>query len=268
MTVLFQAGYSPPSGDQPLTHARIAHSLNWLSGGTASASTTSTGYSASAPLNTLTYELWRPTVTSGTWEYNNGSSAICDYACIAAHTLGTARSNIRAQYLSGSTWTDLNASTLITDDSPIFIIFNRTTAARWRINIASSTSIPTIGVIKFGRALQMQQPIYGGHSPINMARQTILRTNYSETGEFLGRTKQRVQLANTFSWTHLKADWMRTNWPTLQRAIESEPFWIAWRPESFGEVGFAQVDSVPTPQNMGIKDFMSVEMTVRARGYD
>ena len=37
MTILYQASYSLPANDQPLTHARIAHSRNWLDGGTATA---------------------------------------------------------------------------------------------------------------------------------------------------------------------------------------------------------------------------------------
>jgi len=270
MTVLFQPGYTVPSGDEPLTNARVAHSLNWLSGGTVFATNTATGYFANAPLNTLTYEAWKPSTTTVTeWQYIHTTTASNqDYCCIAAHTLGTSGSQIVVQYLSGATWLDLCPYTFITDNSPIFVIFGKTTAQLWRVVIVNTTSAPTIGVIKFGKALQLPQAIYGGHSPINLARQTILRANYSETGEFLGRTKQRVMLSNTFSWTHLKAAWMRTNWPTMQKAIEAEPFWVAWRPGDYGEVGFAQVDNVPVPQNMGIKDFMSVEMTIRARAWD
>lgn len=73
MTLILQTGYSLPGGDQPLTHARIAHSRNWRSGGTAVASSTATGFFANAPLNTLTYEKWKPTSATGSWEYNHGS---------------------------------------------------------------------------------------------------------------------------------------------------------------------------------------------------
>ena len=61
---------------------------------------------------------------------------------------------------------------------------------------------------------------------------------------------------------------MRANWPSFQKASEAEPFWIAWRPATFGDVGFAQLDEVPIPSNMGIRDLMQVSMSVRARGYD
>lgn len=257
------------AASETFSNARIAHSLNWLSGGVATASSTQTGYFANAPLNTLTYEKWKPiTTTGGTWEYDHGSSASVDYCAIAAHTLGTSGSTLYVQYYDGSDWINIITGTTITDNSPIIVFFGAITAQIWRIYITDSIVAPEVGVIKFGSALQMPQAIYGGHSPIIMARQTVLRTNYSETGEFLGRTKQRVQLGNTYNWTHIKADWMRSNWPTLQKAIEAEPFWIAWRPGDYGEVGFSQVDSVPIPQNMGIKDFMSVEMTTRARAWD
>jgi hypothetical protein len=269
MTVIFESGYSLPSGDEPLTHARIAHSLNWLSGGTATASSTASGFDADAPLNTLTYETWKPSSLAATWAYDHGSAVQCDYACIAAHTLSTEGCTIKVQYSTDNiSWTDLTAATAIADDSPIFAIFEPVTARYWRINITAGTDEPQIGVIKFGATLQMERPLYGGHSPITLARQTILRSNYSETGEYLGRTKQRTYLSTNFAWSNLTAAWVRSNWPTLQKAIEAEPFWIAWRPSSFGEVGFCQVDEVPIPQNSGTRDLMNVSMSVRARGHD
>jgi hypothetical protein len=255
------------SASFPFTHARIAHSLNWLAGGVAVASTTDAAFFADAPMNSLTYERWKPTALPATWEYDHTSSQTCDYCCIAAHTMGTNGNSLQVQYWDGATWVNVTSITAITDDSPVFVMFAPTTAERWRISITSGT-VPEVGVVKFGRALQMQRPLYGGHAPVTYARQTVLRSNYSETGEFLGRTKLRSLLSTTYSWQHLNAAWVRANWGTLQRAIETEPFWIAWRPSTFGEVAYCQVDAIPIPSNMGIKDYMAVDMTVRARGYD
>lgn len=267
MGVIFQSGYSLPGGDEPLTHARIAHSLNWLSGGTAVASSTATDYFADAPMSTLTYEKWKPNSVTATWEYNHGSTSQCNYCVIGAHTMGTNGNSVQVQYWNGSTWSNLTAVTAVTDDMPIMAIFGAQTRQRWRISITGGAA-PEIGVIKFGLALQMERPIYGGHAPIDLARTTILRSNYSETGEFLGRTKQRSYLQSEFSWNHLTAAWVRTNWKTLQKAVETEPFFIAWRPGSFSEVVFGQTDQVPIPENMGIRDLMSVQLSVRGRGYD
>lgn len=114
----------------------------------------------------------------------------------------------------------------------------------------------------------MERPLYGGHAPMHMARQTVMRSNVSGTGEFLGRTKQRAYLQTAFAWNNLTADWVRSNWRPFQIACETEPFFIAWRPITFSEVAYGYVDSVPIPQNTGVRNLMSVEMTMRARSYD
>ena len=249
------------------THARIAHSLNWLAGGVAAASSTDAAFFANGPLNSLTYERWKPTSLPATWEYDHTSSEECDYCCIAAHTMGTNGNSLQVQYWDGATWQNVTAISVVPDDSPIFVIFTPQTAERWRISITGGT-VPEVGVVRFGSALVMEQALYGGHAPIVYGRQTVMRSNYSETGEFLGRTKLRSMLMTSYSWQHLTSAWVRANWGTFQRAIETEPFWIAWRPATFSDVGYCQVDTMPVPSNMGIRDLMSVELTVRARGYD
>jgi hypothetical protein len=269
MSVIFQTGYTLPGGDQPLTHARIAHSLNWRSGGTAVASTTATGYFANAPLNTLTYEKWKPTGATGTWEYNHGSSVSCNYCCIGGHTLGTSGSTIQIEYWNGSAWVAVSPSTAVTDNSAIMAIFIAVSAQRWRVNITAGTSAPEIAVIKFGTALQLERPIFGGHAPILFARQTVMKMNESETGEYLGRSKWRTYLETTYSWQNLTASWVGTNWPSLQRAVETEPFFIAWRPSGYpDQVAFGRAMGVPIPSNSGTRDLMAVELQMRALSYD
>lgn len=230
MTIIFEAAYTLPASDYPLTHARIAHARNWLAGGTATASGTATGFFADAPLNTLTYEAWRPDALPATWTYTHNVAAKCDYCCIAGHDMGTRGASLSVQYYDGSTWQAVIAATQIRDNSPIFCIFAPQTASQWRVSI-TGTTLPKISVIRFGKALQMQRPIFGGHSPITLARQTVLRSNKSETGEYLGRSKTRTFLQTGFSWSNLTTAWVRAWWPDLQRAVETEPFWIAWRPE-------------------------------------
>jgi len=294
MTVLYQPGYSLPRTDYPLTHARIAHSNNWLSGGDVSGgdgskllqenldallqenldnilleaqNSAAAGYFATGPLNSLTYEFWQPASLPSTWEYNHTTSAECDYCAIAAHTMGTNGNTLQVQYHDGSSWVDLIASTAITSDAPIFVIFGVQTRSRWRIRISNGTA-PNIGVIKFGKALQMQRPIYGGHAPVDLARQTILRSNNSETGNYLGRSKLRSIHATTYDWNNLSAAWVEENWPGFQTAVETEPFFIAWRPETKQDVGFCQTDEAPIPSNMGVRDLMTVSLSIRAQGYD
>lgn len=266
MTVLLESGYAVPSGDEPLTHARIAHSNNWHEGGTVSASTTDSAFFEDAPTTTLTYEKWKPTALAATWAYTHGSAVECDYCCIAAHNMGTQQNDLQVQYYDGG-WVDLIAATSITSDEPIMAIFDPVTASQWRIRITQN-SLPSIGVVKFGKALQMERPLFGGHSPVNFARQTILRSNYSETGQFLGRTKLRTYLNTDYEWSNLSTTFIRNNWKSLQTAIETEPFFIAWRPGDNGDVAFGQVDEVPVPSNSGKRDLMNVSFSMRALGYD
>lgn len=267
MGVAFESGYTLPGSDYPLTHARIAHSGNWLAGGTVTASTTAAGYFADGPDNSLTYEKWQPTASAATWEYDHGSAAECDYCVIGAHDLGTRAATVNVQAEIAAVWTTL-VSISPADNMPIMAIFEPRTQQAWRLQITYAGTAPVIGVIKFGKALQMPRPLYGGHAPLDLSRQTILRTNISEAGEFLGRTKQRTAFATSFAWQHLEASWVRANWRPLQLAIETEPFFIAWRPITFSEVGLVYSSQTPIPENMGIRDLMSVNLGVTGYGYD
>ena len=267
MTVIFETGYTLPETDQPLTHARIAHGNNWLTGGTATASTTDADYFLNGPLNSLTYERWKPTTAPATWEYDHGSPVTCDYCCIGAHTMGTNRNFVQVQYWDGAAWVNLTAITPPTGDMPVMAIFEPRSAQRWRISISEGTA-PEVGVIKFGEALQMQRAFYGGHTPLDFARTTTMRSNRSVTGEFLGKTKLRSTLSTSFDWKHLTRTWIDANWKRFQLAIEEDPFFIAWRPGDFPEVGLCYTDASPVPSNMGIRDLMEVSLGVTARGYE
>ena len=155
------------------------------------------------------------------------------------------------------------------DNSPIMGFFIPSTATQNNYAIRIDRAVlPEVAVFWVGNSLKMERPLYGGHSPLHLARQTVMRSNYSETGEFLGRTRQRLYNTTSFAWNNLSAAWVRENWYPFQKAMETDPFFIAWRPETFSEAGFCQVDSIPIPQNTGVRDLMSVEMTVRGLGYD
>lgn len=265
MTVVIQAGYVLPGTDMPLTHARIGHSRNWLSGGTALASSTAADYFANGPLNSLTYEKWRPTAVPASWEYNHGSAAPVNYCAIAAHTL--AGRTFTIQYWNGSTWVNVSPATTPTDNSPIFCIFGQVTAQRWRINVTAG-AVFDLGVVKFGRALQMPRPIFGGHSPVDFGRQTVFRSNESESGEILGKTKVRVKLSGSYAWQNVEDTWVYANWKDFQLAVESEPFFIAWRPAKYGAVAYCEAMGAPTASNMGVRNLMSLELQISGYAYD
>lgn len=261
MTVIYSAGYALPGGDYPLKNARILHSGNWLATGTMTASTTAAGYFAAGPNGSMTYERWKPTTIAAQLTITFGAAQSITCAAIAAHTL--AGSTVALQYWTGAAWATVVAGTVIPDNSPIMWIFPARSATQFRINISASPGFPEVGVFKIGTPLQMPMSIYSGHAPIEYGRKTALRSNRSDTGEYLGRTKQRSALTTDFSWDYLPRAWVDANWEPMQIAMESEPFFIAWRPSDSQSVGYCQTDETPGVSNMGVLDYMSAKLTVR-----
>lgn len=267
MAVAFESGYTLPGADEPLTHARIAHSGNWRTGGTVTASTTAAGFFAAGPSSSQTFERWQPTASPATWEYDHGSAVENDYCVIGAHDLGTQSATVEVQAEIAAVWTTL-VSVSPTTDEPIFAIFEPRTQQAWRLNITYAGTAPYVGVIKFGKALQMQRPIYNEYVIPNFARQTQLRSTYSESGEFLGRTKQRTYLEHPLQWSMLTRTWADTNWYPAIKAFEAEPFFIAPIPSARTDVVFGQTTGPLSPPSETASGYMSVQMDVRGYGFE
>ncbi|MEO1108258.1 MAG: hypothetical protein AAFX90_10080 [Pseudomonadota bacterium] len=267
MAVHFEVGYSLPGGDEALINSRILHARNWLTGGTITASNTASDYFATGPDNSLTYEFWSPgTLNVETWEYDHGSAVECDACGVGAHNLFTAGSTLKVEYFDGSWQTLIDVTP--TDDSPVYAIFEPVTAQRWRIEVDGTAMSPVIGAIRFGKSQQMPRPVSGPHRPLELGRRTEARTNLSETGEFLGRTIQRRYLETSIGWNILEDTWVNANWPNLQRALESEPFFLAWRPGDDPGVGYCYTDEVPDAQYTGEANYMAASMQVMGRSWE
>jgi hypothetical protein len=272
MTVFFEAGYVLPGPDLPLKHARVAHAGNWHAGGTITASTTETGFVAASADNSLTYERWKATALTATWDNDLGSAKLTDYCCITAHNMGTNGNTLQVQYDStgGGAWVDVINQPVL-DDSPIFAIFLPETRQKWRVQISGGT-IPEIGVVKFGTALQFERPFYGGFAPTRMSRRTSTTGNMSEGGEFLGRSKIRSSLATDYKWSNLTYAWVRANLdgPTgLIQSLETEPFFLAWRSSSEADVDFGWTKSAVGPPTLsGTRDLVDFGFQAEVYGYE
>jgi len=291
MSVITTSGYTVPVGDLPLTHARIAHAGTWYGNGTVTVSGTAAGsvFDKDAPNNSLTYESWKPDVLPATWEVDLGATHEIDYCAVAAHTL--AECYLRIQYFDVTTaaWITVVEASII-DNAPIFAIFTPVTARRWRLNIeedsalslnfvtqtysvSNGNTLPTIGVIRFGKALQMERPSYGGMVPARYDRTTRLRGNRSEGGEWLGRTRIRTSYQANYAWNNLTAAWVRDNITGLNKlllSLETEPVFVAWRPATFPE----EVDYIwtagatPGVVHTGPRDLMSFGFSGEGHGYE
>ena len=265
MSILFTQ--SVILGDEetyPLTHTKIGFHTVTRDGTLTASSETSTNpaYAAGLP---NTYEYWIPTSVPAWIQVDAGEAIECDYFGIASHTIGSDGAALTLQYSNdGATWTDItNAS--FTTDTPIIIYFTAVTARYWRLYITGSA--PRIGVWYVGKALTMQRPIYGGHSPVTMSRKTVVRSNRSEGGQFLGRYIVRSGVATKFSYKNLDAGWIRSHFDKFILSARQYPYFIAWRPIDFPrEVAYGWTTRDISPSNMGIGQLMDVSFDIQGIG--
>lgn len=256
------------ASDFPLNHARILYRSLWRDpNATVTASSAALNKPAVAAANENTYERWQPTSLPATWTITLPVGRQADAIGIAAHTLGTNAVTVTLEYLDEGAWIAEKQFIPSTDET-IMVLFPMRNAAGYRISLSGGTGIPSLGVIFVGRAMQMQRPIYGGHSPLNLSRETTTYPSGSEAGNWLGRSVIRSGYSTSFSWSNLTASWYRQYFDTFVRySTQSKgPFFIAWRPSEFpSEVGYCWVSgSDISPSNSGTRNLMSVSMSVNA----
>jgi hypothetical protein len=257
--IVIQTGFNPTT---PLTHSRIGMN-NIGRTGTVSASSEAVGFPAIAANNPLTYEFWKPTSTPAWWKIDAGTSTSVNYVGIASHTLGTDSGIVSVQYSTdNSNWTTVDTHTP-TDNSPIMFLFAPVSARYWRIYFTSSTPA-TVGVVYIGTTLDMQRACYSGLSPIDMSRRSVVRTNVSEGGQWLGRTVIRQGSEMAVGFRHLDYDWYKDNFDPFAKDALSYPFFFAWRPQGYPEtVGYVWVSGDIAPSTMGIRDLVEVSFDMQ-----
>lgn len=269
MTVIIEEGLilDPPVDAEPLRHARILYRTIWRkSGATISASSETENFPATALLNELTYETWRPSAMPATWEVDAGESVTVDAVGIGSHNMASNGNTVAVEYFDG-TWQEVESYTP-TSDKPVLFLLQPRQDQRWRINISGGTA-PNIGALFFGEAMQMERPIYGGHSPITLSRSTERQPNVSERGQWLGSSMVRSGVATDVSWSNLTAEWYRDTFdPFVEYATQGPAtFFFAWRPIEYPhEVGYCWADQDDIqPNNTGTRDLMDVSMSVRGQ---
>lgn len=249
----------------PLSHSRIGID-NIVRTGTVSASSAQSGFPASAAKNPLTYEFWRPSSLPATWTVDAGAPVSINYCGIAAHTIGSSGAALTVQYSTdNSTWVSVLGENQ-SDDSPMMFLFTPVTARYWRISITGSV-IPSVGVVYFGSALEMQRPCFANISPINFNRTTVIRPNRSENGQWIGRSVVRQGVSTSVSFRHLDYDWYRDNFDPFVKLAIKYPFFFAWRPDNYQDaVGYVWTTADIAPQTMGIRDLLQVSFEMIGQG--
>ena len=246
--------------DTSLKNTRIGYS-NLLTATTTSA--------AAVMLIPNTYERYRPSTGSITVKFQLSSSAEVDFFGIAAHNFGTQDGGVSllVQYATtiGGALTTID-TIAATDNSAQMILFDAVTIAEIAITFNATTSGLEMGVIYTGKALEMQQPIYGGHSPIDLYAKTKYQSTMSDSGNFIGRTITSQGVETDFTWQHLEPAWYRSDFQLFVESAKTLPFFLMWRPDLYTSSVFGFTTGDIKPQNMG-GGHQLMNVTINVKGH-
>lgn len=206
--------------------------------------------------------------SAATWDFETFTASAGDVFCVAGHNLGSRGGRLQFSYGASPT---LIGSVSPTSDAPIMFIHEGQTSADWRVTVDRAGG-PEIAVIRIGKLLQMERPFFGGHAPSHRARKTRTAGTKSEGGQFLGRAIVSHGLAAQYSWNNLTDTWARANLDGrngLIRAVELEPFFIAWRSSEFQDCDYAwTMGPVEGPAYSGDTNRLPFTIQGEALGYE
>lgn len=247
--------------NMPLNHARILYAP--ITG-----TVTADGTDGDLAANDFTNQRWAAGALTANWKIVTAATASVDTVFIAAHNLGSTGSTVAVQTAAtvGGAFTT-RATIAPTDNSAIAAMINDNgtpySIREVRLVITGASPDVSIGIIRAGVALQMQRPVFGGAQPIGLNRVVETRHSQSETGQWLSRTIQRQARRTEMAWQHLEAAWYRSTFEPFSLTLPQTPFGLIQNPLRMPEsVAWCWTDQTPTPENMGIRDLMSVSLTM------
>jgi hypothetical protein len=248
----------------PLDHPRACIE-NLLQPGSVSASSyVSDEFHPENVIDGNTFDWWRPTAMPAWVGGLTAAAEDVDFVGIAAHTLGSDGCTAVLQYNNGSGWIDCHDPVTPIDDDVLMVFFDTVFSSLFRLYV-SGGSAPSIGVLYVGRAFVFPQKFYVGYTPITFDTRTEFKRNVSDGGYDLGRTIMRDGVANSFTVSHLPAQWVRSQLVPALDIMDTQPFFFAWRPGTYPtEVAYVWTQgSRPSPINSGPGSLMSVSFDVR-----
>ena len=273
--------------DQPLRNSCIGYQSRVTeSNVTASAVA---GFPARGLGNPFTYEIWKPPASPASVVVDMGQVYSVDYVGLGAHKMGGCLIEVETS-LNGVDYTLQREAVALTERAimllfePVNARYVRLTFSGWAVDATLSLDFVNqvygtadytdaknmqAAVLFVGTSLQMQRSQFSGVTPQPFAKTTEIRPSQSEGGQWLGRSVVRKGFQSSHEWRHLESDWMRANFlPFIDHAVEGEgAFFLSWRPDGYAdETVYGWVDSDINPSNMGILDYMQVNMTVKGHG--
>lgn len=253
---LITSGYSQGLYNEPLRHARILWDFK-------AGAATGDGSGAALAANDYTAQRW-DSEGAGEWVFEFDENQPVDTFVIAAHNLAGTEVEISTSSTTGGGFT-ARATFTPADNTPIFVMANTGTGQpfdvrRYRVEVDAAA---VIGIIRAGKALQMQRGLYEGHRPALWNRVTEGQQSFSETGQWLGRTQKRLAYATSYQWEQVTTPWYEANFEPFARTLPLKPFAIAGNPANMPhDVAWAWAQGDVQPENMGMKNFVSFGMEV------
>jgi hypothetical protein len=249
------------SGNFDLRHARILY--DFIEG-----QITGDGDHPELADNDFTFQRWRFDSYPAEWVIETDASADVDTLVLAGHNLATVGATVAVATSADTTGGfTTRATSTPQDDSAMAFLFNTAGGAphavrRVRVTVSGGQGEAAVGIIRAGVALQMQRPIYGGHSPLKFTDEVEFRNSYSETGQWLGRFELRRAYSTQFNWTNLGDSWIREKFePFRQRSVQ-RPFAVIENPLRMPEgVAWCWTNIQPRPVNNGTRNLMDVTLS-------
>lgn len=203
---------------------------------------------------------WFP-VSGETLEYTNIPATLITHVGVAAHNLGSTGNSLVVESFDGSSWFELVTITAAHDQSVIFSVPSTTTTG---LRIKAQGNETELGIVYIGEPLQMERPIYQGHTPGRFSDNNTLIVKNTGGGQYAGNQLRRAGRSTNISLENLTPQWVRNKFePFRQHYNKGGRFFYSWRPDKFSdEVAYARGSGTITPTNAGPRDLMSLSFDV------
>lgn len=259
MSAYFAAGFA--GNDFPLTHPVIAWN-NIARRATIAVSTEETGREGINAASPFTYDTWKPTAVSATYQLTLPAAENIAAMCIDTHDLGTAGTTVQFQVTDGGAgWDDVGPAISPTTDAPIMLLFAR--QATDDVRLVFTGAIPTIAVIHVSDVIELPTRVYAGvGTPIDLANTAEALNTESAGGQFLGRSIQRVTQDNNVPVRHLAEPYVRATLAPLIADAREYPYFLAERPLAYPDaVSYRWRRGLGIqPERMGVSNLMQVTL--------
>jgi hypothetical protein len=159
-------------------------------------------------------------------------------------------------------WTELTTPRVLPNDNSLIHEFEDTLASFFRLNIASASGIPEIGVMYLGEILRLPRRIYVGHTPLTYGRDSKVTNSFSEDGQFLGRVVQSRMYQSAVSMQNITPAVYRDEIDPFFHEAVASPFFIAWRPSQYPtETGYVWLKGDASMNNQRPNGMVSVDFS-------